>query len=597
MDPGASGVAGTARDRFVSRLAFALLLALTLMTTSLVAGGRQARAQGAGQPVGQPVGQPAGRPTGQAAGTQGPLDAVAVEELIGRLLLLAYPGSEPPLARLAEFQPAGFLFYPSNVPSTVAARATARALQDSAGFPLLFGIDQEGGPFTSYRVDDATLFPGNMALAATRDPSLAERVARATGEELAYAGFNLSFAPVVDVNSNPDNPIIGIRSFGADVGIVSEFGRAYLAGLEAAGVAAVAKHFPGHGDTGTDSHLELPVVTGERARLNAVELPPFRALIAAGVPAVMTAHVAFPAIDADLPATLSPAALTGLLRGELGFEGLIVTDYMDMDAIVSNFGAGEATVLSVLAGADLVLVGPDLETQREVYAALLAAVRDGRLSEARVREAVERSLAVARRYPPRLDSAPPDYAAHRELAREVAVAGATLLWNDGVLPLTDGGDALVVAPQPSAFGEPPHLGAVMKRSLAGVRSLPVATNPSDEQIAAAVERAATADVVVLATYHWLGAFPSGMARLAERLVATGKPLVVVAIGNPDDNRFLPVRPDAYLAVYGYREANLQGAVALLAGDADLGAVPGGVPGGVLPVPAGEFPVGAGQAEY
>src|SRR5690606_4892232 len=199
-------------------------------------------------------------------------------------------------------------------------------------------------------------------------------------------------------------------------------------------------------DTGTDSHLSLPTVEGDRARLDAVELPPFEALIAAGVPAIMTAHVAFPAIAPELPATLSKAALTGLLREELGFDDLIVTDYMDMDAIVKNFGAGEAAVLSVVAGADLVLLGPDFDTQRQVRAALLAAVADGRLSEERVRQAVSRSVAVARNHPPQLDTAAPDYAAHRELARSVAQRGATLLWNDGTLPLAAGADVLVVAP-------------------------------------------------------------------------------------------------------------------------------------------------------
>lgn len=523
-----------------------------------------------------------------------------VEDLVGRLLLLAYPGPEAPLDRLSEFRPAGFLIYPSNVPSTAIARANAGALQAAADYPLLFGIDQEGGPFTTYRVDDATIFPGNMALAAAGDPALAERVARATGEELAYAGFNLSFAPVVDVNSNQDNPIIGIRSFGASPEVVSEFATAYLAGLEAAGVAAVPKHFPGHGDTDTDSHLELPVVDGDRARLDAVELPPFQAMINAGAPAIMTAHVAFPAIDPTLPATFSVAALTGLLRGELGFDGMIVTDYMDMDAIVKNFGAGEAAVMSVLAGADLVLLGPDLDKQREVHAALTDALNSGRLSETRVRDAVARSSAVAAAYRPRLDAETPDYAAHRALAREVAERGATLLWNDGVLPLAPGADVVVVAPQPGGFGQPPHLGDVLAQvaadggaGLGSVRSVAVGTNPNEEQIATAVAAAASADVVVLGTYRWLGVFPAGMGRLAERLAAelgaTGKPLVVVALGNPDDVRLLPVRPDAYVAAYGYREANLQGAAGVLTGLV--------APSGRLPVPAGEFPVGAGMGGF
>jgi beta-N-acetylhexosaminidase len=511
------------------------------------------------------------------------------EQLAGRLLMLAYPGSAAPLERLREFRPAGFLFYPGNVPSTEAARATTRALQEAAGYPLLFGIDQEGGPFTSYRVDDATIFPGNMALAATGDLELATAVGRASGEELAYAGFNMSFAPVVDVNINPDNPIIGIRSFGADVETVSAFGEAYLRGLEAAGVAAVAKHFPGHGDTDIDSHLALPSVSGDRDRLRRVELPPFERLITAGVPAVMTAHVAFPAIESDLPATLSAAALTGLLRGELGFDGLIVTDYMDMKAIEQNFGAGEAAVRSVLAGADMVLLGPDPQKQREVHAALIDAVRSGRLSEERVREAVARSERVALSYRPDWQAPEPDYAAHRELAEEVAEKAVTMLWNDGVLPLSPEQEVLVVAPRPSLFGEPPHLGSVLRDEHDRVRTVTMSERPSAGEIEEAVQEAASADVVVLGTYHWLGPFSEGLETLEERLAGTGKPLVVVALGNPDDLRFLPVRPDAYLAAYGYREANLRGVSAVLTGASSLR--------GKLPVPAGRYPLGAGLEGY
>lgn len=509
-----------------------------------------------------------------------------IEEQVGRLLLLAFPGAEPPLDRLSEFSPAGFLYYPSNVPSTEAARASTRALQASADYPLLFGIDQEGGPFTSYRVDEATLFPGSMALAAAGDPKLATAAAKATGRELGHAGFNMSFSPVVDVNINPDNPIIGIRSFGSEAEVVGEFGSAFLAGLEETGIAGVAKHFPGHGDTVTDSHLGLPRVTSDLADLAAVELPPFRRMVAAGVPGIMTAHVVFPAFDADVPATLSSPVLTGLLRDEMGFEGLIVTDYMDMDAIVDNYGAGEAAVMSVAAGADLVLLGPDLQIQRTVHAALEEAVSSGELSESRVLEAIARSEAVARRYPPGWDEPAPNYHVHRQLAAEVAERGATLLWNDGVLPLDPRDDVLVVAPTPALFGTPPHLGAVLERHRGRVTSLPVGEAPSVVEIAEAVSLARDADVVVLGSYHWLGPFPASMNTLASRLAEAGTPLVVVALGNPDDLRFLEVRPEAYLAVYGYREANLEGASSILTGKA--------TPGGKLPVPAGTYGVGEGM---
>jgi beta-N-acetylhexosaminidase len=193
-------------------------------------------------------------------------------------------------------------------------------LQQAAAYPLLFAIDQEGGPFNAYRVDRATLFPGQMALAATQDPELATKVAKAIGQELRYMGFNLLFAPVVDVNSNPDNPIIGVRSFGAEVEMVSTFGKAYLSGLEQAGIAGVAKHFPGHGDTSTDSHLSLPIITGSLDRLQQVELAPFKSMIEAGVPVIMTAHVVFAALGDTMPATLSKPVLTRLLR-LYGYEG------------------------------------------------------------------------------------------------------------------------------------------------------------------------------------------------------------------------------------------------------------------------------------
>ncbi|HEX7022395.1 MAG TPA: glycoside hydrolase family 3 N-terminal domain-containing protein, partial [Trueperaceae bacterium] len=346
---------------------------------------------------------------------------------------------------------------------------------------------------------------------------------------------------------------------------------------------------PGHGDTGIDSHLALPEVTGDMARLRAVELPPFEAMIAAGVPGVMSAHVAFPAVEPGLPATLSKKVLTGLLREELGFEGLIVTDYMDMKAIAENYGPGEAAVRSVAAGADLVLLGPDVGTQRQVYQALLAAVKSGRLPEARVREAVAHSQRVAERYPPRWDDPAPDYAAHKQLAARVATRAATLLWNDGVLPISAGTRVAVVAPQPGGFGRPPHLGDILGRSLAGVTRVAIAERPTDADITAAIAAAESADVVVLGSYHWLGAFPAGLRTLAARLAASGKPLVVVALGNPDDLRFLGVHADAYLAAYGYREANLQGAAALLTGRTE--------PHGKLPVPAGDYPAGTGMEAY
>ena len=508
---------------------------------------------------------------------------------VGRLLLLSFSGDEAPLDRLEAFTPAGFIFYPGNVTSTEGVRAVTKTLQEASPYPLLFGIDQEGGPFTSYRVDEATLFPGAMALAATGDTSSAYRVGEATALELSHAGFNLLFGPVADVYSNPDNPIIGVRSFGAEPEMVSAFALAYQRGVLEAGVAPVAKHFPGHGDTDTDTHLALARIGKSKEKLEAVDLAPFRALIEGGIPAVMSAHIVFPALDPADPATLSRPVLTGLLREQLGFKGLVITDYMDMRAIADHYGAGEAALRSVLAGADLVIVGPDPAVQREVYDALLEAYRTGRLPEERVREAVARSQKLAERFVPQREDSPPDYAAHKALAEAVASKGATLLSNDGVLPLDPQARVLVVAPQPNAYGSAPHLGSILKRHREDVASVVVSEAPTPSEVEEALAKSAAADVIVLGTYHWLGAFPEAMTDLATRLTELDKPLVVVALGNPDDGRFLDVQPSAYLAAYGYREANLKGVTAVLLGRVE--------PTGRLPVPVGTWPVGSGMSGF
>lgn len=520
---------------------------------------------------------------------------------VGRLLLLSFEGTQAPLAQLAAVRPAGFIFFSSNAQSAAQTRALTGQLQAAADYPLLFGIDQEGGTISTLRPENESgewaLFPGNSALGAAGDPALARAVGEAIGLELAYAGFNLNFAPVVDVASEPDNPVVAGRSFGSVPAAVAVLGAAFAAGMEDAGVAAVAKHFPGHGGTLTDSHLSLPVVTRSRSGLERLELPPFRALIDAGVPAVMSAHVSYPALG-DLPATLSEPILTGLLRRELGFDGVVITDALNMRAIADRYGPGEAALRSVQAGADLLLVVGDEAVQNEVHGALQAALEDGRLSRDRVLEALGRSSRLAARYP-RQNAPPPDalrpyLVAHRALAQKVAHRAATLLWNDGVLPIRAEQEILVVAPQPRGYGDAQHLGSVFKAARAGVRSALVSEEPTTAERAEAVQKAATADVVVLASYHGFGAFPEGLVALQADLAATAKPLVVVALGNPDDARFFSVRPDAYAAVYGYRDANLRAARDLILGRRR--------PGGQLPVPvatgSGEtFPVGAGMKGY
>ncbi|MFB7596505.1 glycoside hydrolase family 3 protein [Streptomyces sp. NPDC056160] len=264
---------------------------------------------------------------------------------------------------------------------------------------VLVAIDEEGGDVTRLEVRAGSSFPGNHALGAVDDVELTEDVARELGRRLAECGVNFDWAPSADVNSNPGNPVIGVRSFGASTDLVARHTAAYVTGLQAAGVAACTKHFPGHGDTAVDSHHALPRIDVDAEVLQARDLAPFRAAIAAGTKAVMSAHILVPALEPDLPATLSPRVLTDLLRGELGYEGLIVTDAVEMKAIADTYGIERGSVLAVAAGADAICVGgglADEETVRRLRDALVTAVRSGDLPEERLADAAGRVRALAR---------------------------------------------------------------------------------------------------------------------------------------------------------------------------------------------------------
>lgn len=313
-------------------------------------------------------------------------------------------------------------------------------MQRTAKIPLLITADLEGGG--GYVMPGATRFPLGMALGAAGSEELAYLAAKATAREGRAIGIGVDFYPVADVQNNPANPIINIRSFGEDVGRVSALTRAYVRGVQEAGMISTAKHFPGHGDVAADSHLELPVIPYDRRRLDAVELPPFRAAIEAGVGAVMSAHIHLPALEPDkgIPATLSRNILTGLLREDLRFEGLVFTDAMDMHAISKNFGEGDAAVRSVEAGADIVLFA----NAEAAFPALKAAVNSGRIPVSRIEESVRRILrAKARlglhRYKPSdLDSLSTTVGSeeHRDLAQKISDAAITLVRDErNALPL------------------------------------------------------------------------------------------------------------------------------------------------------------------
>jgi beta-N-acetylhexosaminidase len=315
-------------------------------------------------------------------------------ELAATVLQPGFAGTTAPdwvLRRLGEGL-GGVALFARNVESPAqVARLTAQLRAERPD--VIVAIDEEAGDVTRFESVLGSSRPGNLALGAIDDPELTEAVARDLGTDLAAGGITLDYAPDTDVNSNPDNPIIGVRAFGAEPGLVARQSVAWIRGLQAAGVAACAKHFPGHGDTAVDSHHAVPVIDRDRDALEACELIPFRAAIEAGVRAVMTGHLLVPAFDPDLPATLSKRILTDLLRVELGYQGLIVTDGIEMQGVSRRYGLTGATVQALAAGADAICVGgehADEETAIALRDAIVAAVRSGELPEERLRDAAAR---------------------------------------------------------------------------------------------------------------------------------------------------------------------------------------------------------------
>jgi beta-N-acetylhexosaminidase len=289
------------------------------------------------------------------------------------------------------------VLFRKNIVNSRQVRNLNRALREEMGEHALIAIDQEGGGVV--RTLDLPFPPSAMSLGASNDPNLAEQVGAATGRALADLGFNWNFAPVLDVNNNPLNPVIGDRSFGSDPFLVSELGMAWARGCQSAGVATCVKHFPGHGDTTVDSHLGLPVVSKTVEELHSLELQPFRAAAESGIPCFMTSHILYPSLDPEYPATLSRRILTGVLREKWGYDGVIITDSMPMQAISRNYRRDDATRLSLLAGADMIMaLGTHRDTETSIQA-INRAIESGALSEVDRQQRVARLNRLAERYP------------------------------------------------------------------------------------------------------------------------------------------------------------------------------------------------------
>jgi beta-glucosidase-like glycosyl hydrolase len=491
-----------------------------------------------------------------------------------------------------------------------------RRLATKARVPLLVAADLESGP--GMRFPDLVYGPSAMAVAAAGDLDLASRRARATAEAARALGIHAVFAPVADVNNNPDNPVINVRSFGEEPGAVGRFVAATVRGLQDGGVLATLKHFPGHGDTAVDSHRSLPVLSVDRSRLDAVELPPFRAGLAAGARSVMTTHLAVPALDptpapvlesakrmhaftdddtevqskGTLPATVSYAITTKLLREELGFDGLVFTDAMTMGGLTSHFETGEAAVRALEAGADVVLLPPDTKVAIE---AIVAAVTSGRLPEARLDRSVARILAEKERLGLFRERGLPleevakraGTLSQRATEEEVARRGLTLVRaGDGALPLRNESKllALAVHDDRASVAIDATLQAELTKRAAALDYVRLDPTSCAGEGAAVAERAKAADVVLVALFvrprsgrGTIEIPEEGKAAIAA-LLASGKPVVAVSFGSPYLLRDAPGL-STFLCGYGPQALVQSAAARALYGEAAIGGkLPVTIPG-------------------
>jgi beta-N-acetylhexosaminidase len=474
---------------------------------------------------------------------------------------------------IAAYKVGGIIYFTwsNNVANPAQITGLSNGLQAAStadgGEPLLIATDQEHGLVVRITAP-ATQLPGAMALGATHDTGAAYDAAVISGTELRAMGLNTNFAPDADVNVNPANPVIGVRSFGSDAAHVAAFAAAQVEGYQARGdLAATVKHFPGHGDTEDDSHTDLPQIDHTYEEWQEVDAPPFRAAIDAGVGAIMSAHIQFPALDPTLtPATLSKPILTGLLREELGYEGVIVTDSLAMEGVREGYGDDRIPVLALLAGIDMLLMPVDLDL---AYNAVLAAVADGELTEARIDESVTRILGLKYRLGLYDDPyADPDEVAnvvgiapHLEAAQALSDRTTTLVTNDGTLPIpVDGGSLLV-----TGWGETTTNLLTAEFTKRGFTPTRVVTGiaPTQSQIDAAVAAAAGKGFIVVST-NGVADNPT-QVDLVKALAATGVPVVALGVKNPYDIAHLTDDVNAYLATYSYSADGLESAVAVVLG--------------------------------
>jgi beta-N-acetylhexosaminidase len=532
---------------------------------------------------------------------------LTVREKVGQLIMPWVLGDFAPegspsherIAGYVEDQQVGGVIMSVGTPTEVAAKLND--LQRHARIPLLVAADLETGAGFRMRgavympgsieLGGATDFPSLMAVGASGDELLAYEMGRITALEARAVGIHIPFAPVLDVNNNPDNPIINVRSFGADPGDVSRMGISFIKGVQENGAIATGKHFPGHGDTETDSHVALPVIRHDRLRMDSVELRPFKEAIDAGMGAIMTAHISVPSLNGGVrePSTLSPLVLTRVLRDELRFGGLVFTDAMDMSAIARRHSPGEAAVRAIEAGADIILMPPDVARAID---GVVEAVRAGRLTEARIDASVRRVLETKEQ----LGLAEDRFVAldkiydvvgipeHTEVADRIARGSITLLQNrNDLIPLNGTRSAQVLSVtfrRSSDVLAGRHFNRALRETYPRLSTMDVDSDADEGTYEEVLRRARGRPLVVVSTYsNYAGAVDAReqLAEFIQQLGRLGVPHVVISFGNP---YLISSFPDtqAYLLAWNGSEASQRAAAGALLGAFEIvGRVPTGIP--------------------
>ncbi len=562
----------------------------------------------------------------------------ALKAKIGQMFMVGFEGGTPTdhiLHLIKEYQVGGIILFSRNIQTPAQLRnlihqLQAQACQTDLGLPLLVAIDQEGGIVTRL-TRGFTIFPGNMALGAADSEELAGQAAEVMAREMTAVGIQMNLAPILDINTRPDNPGIGVRAYGDNPQRVARMGVAMIKAYQQHGIIATAKHFPGKGDVGVDAHLDLPSIFHSRERLEKVELYPFVAAIRAGVKAIMTSHVYFPGLEepyslpsvstpiaapetinpspphplvpplptwergtggkgeglsAPLPATLSRAITETLLRKKLGFQGVVITDDLEMGAILRYFDLKEAVVRAVEAGADLLLICRDYQRQLEGLQGLYRAVEEGRIGEERISTSFQRILSLKQAFCGKRREGwegegrgeafhsidPVGTAENRRIAYEVARRAVTLVRNRrGLVPLNTSQYRRPVVFYPKVFTltqveeglEPVTLFSEFRQRYPRAVGFEFDTEPSPDQIQQACAVGREADFILIGSYN--GHLKSKQKQLLQELIALQKPIVLMALRNPYDIGEFP-EIETCLALYDYHRASIVAGIQVLMGD-------------------------------